>query len=71
MFQAFNNKDQVVDSKKVVIDNRSGIYVSGLKQIARVTCKSLQWEVITNPNNTAEKYDVYGTDLGIIWKMSD
>ena len=71
VFQAFNNKDQIVDSKKVVVDNRSGIYVSGLKQIARVTGKSLQGEVITNPNNTAEKYDVYGTDLGIIWKMSD
>ena len=43
---------------------------SNLKQISRLTGDPLENENFPSPNNTTKGYDVYGTDLGIIWKMS-
>ena len=45
------------------------IELSNVKKIARVTGKALEGENLPNPNNTSEKYDVGGTDLGIMWDM--
>lgn len=50
-------------------NTQTGIYISNLKQIARLTGQSLPDEKTINPNQTAEDYDVYGTDLGIMWQM--
>ena len=38
---------------------------------ARVTGKSVSGETYLNPNNTSARYALGGTDLGIIWEMSD
>ena len=48
---------------------QSGIYLANVKQIARLTGSPLPGEQLPSPNNTAEKYDVGGTDLGIFWEM--
>ncbi len=37
------------------------------KRVARVTGKTLEGETIPNPNQTATKYGLTATDLGIIW----
>lgn len=47
----------------------SGLYMSNLVRIARVTGNSSPGESFPNPNNTAAQYDVGGTDLGIMWDM--
>ena len=45
-----------------------GIYLSNLKQIARVTGTPLEGETYPSPSNTPA-FDVDGTDLGIFWEM--
>jgi hypothetical protein len=47
----------------------TGIQLSNVKQIARLTGVPLPGESIPSPNNTAADYDVGGTDLGIMWQM--
>ncbi len=42
-----------------------------LVQVARVTGASLPGETLPNPNQTNLKYQVYGTDLGILWATGD
>lgn len=44
---------------------------SGLKMIARLTGDTPAGETLPNPNATGTKYNVGGTDLGIMWKLSD
>ena len=55
--------------KQKARSRQSGIQLSNLKQIARLTGTPVKGEVLPSPNNTAEDYDVGGTDLGIIWEM--
>lgn len=50
-------------------NNTLEVQLSNLVKVARVTGKTLPDEKLPNPNNTDEKYDVAGTDLGIFWKM--
>lgn len=59
---------RIVDSARVS-DKKHGIYLSNVKQIARLTGAPLKGEEFPGPNKTSEKYDVGGTDLGIIWEM--
>jgi hypothetical protein len=40
-----------------------------LKRVARITGKSLEGETLPNSNKSDERYDVAGTDLGIMWDM--
>ncbi|MGC4232813.1 MAG: DUF4185 domain-containing protein [Niabella sp.] len=47
------------------------IELSNVKSVARVTGKTLEGENLPDPNNTSEKYDVGGTDLGIMWDMGN
>ncbi|RYE16881.1 MAG: hypothetical protein EOP45_16720 [Sphingobacteriaceae bacterium] len=51
------------------IRSGAGIKLSNVKKISRVTGVSLPGETLPNPNKTAEKYDVAGTDLGIMWAL--
>lgn len=49
----------------------STIKTYGLKIISRVTGQSLPNENFSSSNNTASDYDVHGTDLGIMWQMTE
>ena len=51
------------------IDNRWGFFIRSVTRIARVTGSAMQGETFPSPNNTALKWNVGGTDLGIIWEM--
>jgi len=50
------------------LEEQPGIYLTNVKQIARLTGNPLKGEDLPSPNNTSEKYDIGGTDLGIIWE---
>lgn len=47
------------------------IVMNNLVRLSRVTGNSLPTDTFPNPNNTAVKYDVGGTDLGIMWQMKN
>ena len=51
------------------VDNRWGFFIRKVTRIARVTGTSMSGETFPNPNNTAVKWNVGGTDLGVIWEM--
>lgn len=51
---------------------RSSILIPyNVQKIARVTGNTEAGESLPNPNQTAQKYDVGGTDLGIGWDMGN
>lgn len=54
-----------------ITDSFDGIVLKNVKAISRVTGKSLENDTLPNPNLTDEKYDVGGTDLGIMWDMGN
>ncbi len=58
-------------SKELIlnIDNRWGFFIRKVTRIARVTGTTISGETFPNPNNTAVKWNVGGTDLGIVWEM--
>jgi len=60
-------------SGRALLDPQEKIDVSpyGIVRIARVTGRTLPGETLPNPNQTDERYDVGGTDLGIAWQMED
>lgn len=49
--------------------NSKVLHVTNVQKIARVTGDALPGEMLHNPNNTGADYDVYGTDLGLMWQM--
>ncbi|MGN7783722.1 DUF4185 domain-containing protein [Niabella sp. 22666] len=51
------------------VDNRWGFFVRSMQRVSRVTGKPIGSESFPNPNNTASKWNVGGTDLGIVWEM--
>lgn len=51
------------------VDNRWGFFIRNVTRIARVTGSIINGENFPSPNNTATKWNVGGTDLGIIWEM--
>lgn len=51
------------------IDNRWGFFIRNVSRIARVTGAQMPGETFPSPNNTPLKWNVGGTDLGIIWEM--
>lgn len=59
-------KGDTVNKEKEI--NRPEIAISNLRQISRVTGKTLPGETFPNSNNSLV-YDVFGTDLGIMWQM--
>jgi hypothetical protein len=48
---------------------QAGIHLTNVKQVGRLTGTPLEEESLPSPNNTAEDFDVGGTDLGIMWVM--
>lgn len=69
-FNAMKQDGTVGATNSFKINNKFGIYVSNVKQIARVTGASHPNDNgLPNPNNTCRDYDVCGTDLGIVWQM--
>ncbi|MDR2058279.1 MAG: DUF4185 domain-containing protein [Dysgonamonadaceae bacterium] len=71
VFQAQDAGGKTLAAKNLFVETRYGILVSNLAKIARVTGKTLSGEGIPNPNKTDERYNVGGTDLGIIWDMEN
>lgn len=51
------------------VDNRWVFFIRNVTRIARVTGSIINGENFPSPNNTATKWNVGGTDLGIIWEM--
>lgn len=51
------------------VDNRWGFFIRKVTRVARVTGSAIGGEDFPSPNNTATKWNVGGTDLGIIWEM--
>lgn len=51
------------------VDNRWGFFIRKVTRVARVTGSAMTDEAFPSPNNTAVKWNVGGTDLGIIWEM--
>ncbi|RDC57855.1 DUF4185 domain-containing protein [Pedobacter chinensis] len=45
------------------------LQLNNIQKISRLTGTPLKGEQLPSPNNTAEQYDVGGTDLGIFWQM--
>lgn len=48
----------------------SGIAIKKVECISRVTGTPVENEKLISPNNTTDKYDVGGTDLGVVWEMA-
>lgn len=44
-------------------------FIKQVTRVSRVTGSPVQGEDFPSPNHTTEKWDVGGTDLGIIWEM--
>ncbi len=71
-FNGMRRDGTVGGTNSFKINNKFGIYVSNVKQIARVTGDSHPKDNgLPNPNNTCKDYDVCGTDLGIVWEMEE
>jgi len=51
------------------VDNRWGFFIRKVSRTARVTGTAMSGEAFPAPNSTAIKWNVGGTDLGIIWEM--
>jgi hypothetical protein len=56
--------------KSLGAKNEQSLFLNNLKQVARLTGNPLKGENFPSPNNTAENFDVGGTDLGILWEMN-
>ena len=60
---------QTTTQKSSGAKNERSLYLNNLQQVSRLTGIPLKGENFPSPNNTAENFDVGGTDLGIFWKM--
>lgn len=55
----------------ITLKRIDGLTVDNVRMVARVTGDPIPGETLLNPNNTGLDFDVYGTDLGFMWKMDD
>lgn len=63
--------DRVIDGPLVLYAGYSrDLVLTDEGMVARVTGTSLAGETLPNPNRTDEKYSLGGTDLGIIWEIT-
>lgn len=73
VFVAYDERNEIVASKNLFVEPKPMIYTDNLKMIAKLTGKLRTPDHkpgVLSPNNTLD-VDVGGTDLGIMWKMSD
>ncbi len=69
LLKAHYKDGNVSNTLALDVDNRWGFFIRSMKRVARVTGKPIGNESFPNPNNTAGKWNVGGTDLGIVWEM--
>lgn len=69
LLSAYYKDGNVSKTLSLKVDNRWGFFIRSVQRIARVTGGSMSGENLPNPNNTGAKWDVGGTDLGIVWEM--
>lgn len=69
LLKAYYTDGNASNQLSLNVDNRWGFFIRKVNRIARVTGRPLANETLPNPNNTAGKWNVGGTDLGIIWEM--
>ncbi len=69
LLKAYYKDGNASNSLTLNVDNRKGFFVRSMQRIARVTGKPIGNESFPDPNNTAGKWNVGGTDLGIVWEM--
>ena len=50
-------------------DSEKTLCIDNVRMISRVTGDPLPGDTLLNPNNTGPDFDVYGTDLGLMWHM--
>lgn len=70
LLRAFYKNGHGSKEIKLTVDNRWGFFVRNVSRIARVTGTTMSSETFPSPNNTATKWNVGGTDLGIVWEMA-
>lgn len=64
--------DRIADSPQTLYAGYSrDIVLRDEGMLARVTGASAEGETLPNPNRTHENYSLGGTDLGIIWEISE
>jgi hypothetical protein len=74
VFEAYGENNKKLTSKILCISTSctdGEILISKLIKVARVTGKTQPGEGLPNPNKTDERYNLGGTDLGIIWDMEN
>lgn len=69
LLNAYYQDGNVSKEFSLNIDNRWGFFIRKVTRIARITGTTMSGETFVSPNNTAVKWNVGGTDLGIIWEM--
>jgi hypothetical protein len=69
LLRAYYNDGSMSNELSLSIDNRRGFFIRNVTRVARITGTAMSGETFASPNNTAVKWNVGGTDLGIIWEM--
>lgn len=69
LLRAYYKDGSISKDLSLNIDNRWGFFIRDASRIARVTGNPMIGENSPNPNNTPLKWNVGGTDLGVIWEM--
>lgn len=67
-FNAIDQNNKLTSTKELFV-SEEGIVIKNLVRLSRVTGKMLAGERFYSPNRTDERYDLGGTDLGIMWEM--
>ena len=67
--QAYYRDGNASNILSLSIDNRWGFFIRKVTRIARVTGTRMVGETFPSPNNTAGRWNVGGTDLGIVWEI--
>jgi hypothetical protein len=71
ILEAYDAGHRKLTSRILYVCTVEGIVISNPTRLARVTGRSLPGETLPNPNRTDERYNLGGTDLGIIWDMEN
>ncbi len=70
LIRAYYKDGKASNELTLNVDNRWGFFIRKVTRIARVTGTSMAGETFPSPNNTAVRWNLGGTDLGIIWEIN-